>query len=139
MKLTHYLFIFIVIAAAACKKDTSDSASFSVSKTLPVNSCNPFACNGINYSICLDSVVNDSRCPHLAECVWAGIAKAKFTFKVADEAHHFYLHTYAAQGMQKDTVINGFKIEFIELIPHPELNREMRYSDYKAIVSVKKQ
>ena len=67
-----------------------------------------------------DAVVSDSRCPANAVCIWQGAATAAFSFTKNGDTHRFNLSTLTMKpGYTKDTIIAGYKIEFINLLPYP--------------------
>lgn len=67
-----------------------------------------------------DAVVSDSRCPANAMCIWQGAATATFSFTKNGDSHRFKLSTINMEPTYtKDTVIAGYKIEFINLLPYP--------------------
>ena len=66
------------------------------------------------------AVVSDSRCPANAMCIWQGAATATFSFTKNGDSHRFNLSTIKMEpNYTKDTVIAGYKIEFIHLLPYP--------------------
>lgn len=76
--------------------------------------------NGDRVKITFDAVVSDSRCPANAICVWQGAATATFSFSKNNSNHRFNLSTITmAPNYSKDTIIAGYKIEFINLLPYP--------------------
>ena len=88
--------------------------------------------------LCLDSVVNDSRCPTGAYCFWEGNAKVRFKFeKYTDKPVYFSLNTN--RQFPADTIIDGYKFSLISLKPHPALERRINQKDYKAELIVKKE
>ncbi len=67
-----------------------------------------------------EAVVSDSRCPANAMCIWQGAATATFSFTKNGDSHRFNLSTITMEpNYTKDTVIAGYKIEFINLLPYP--------------------
>lgn len=67
-----------------------------------------------------DAVVSDSRCPANAMCIWQGAATAAFSFTKNGDTHRFHLSTITMKPQYtKDTVLAGYKIEFINLLPYP--------------------
>src|SRR5688572_6926406 len=63
-----------------------------------------------------DAVVSDSRCPANAICIWQGAATATFSFTKNGDTHRFNLSTITMEpNYTKDTIIAGYKIEFINL------------------------
>jgi hypothetical protein len=84
-------------------------------------------------SICFDRVITDSRCPVDVVCVWAGEAIARFTLR--SDNHNpisFELHSGT-----KDTVINGFRFSFLDLLPYPHTEHPVQPEDYKARIIVR--
>jgi hypothetical protein len=51
--------------------------------------------------------------------VWAGSALAKFSLTKNGESTSFSLATLKYGSYNKDTVIMGYKIEFVNLSPYP--------------------
>jgi len=83
--------------------------------------------------ICLDSVINDSRCPKDAECVWAGEAIARFKIeKYNNEPVYFNLK----EG-EKDAIVSGYHIAFIKLLPYSTVGSYPKPEDYKARIVIK--
>ena len=75
---------------------------------------------GDKVKLSFDAVVSDSRCPANAMCIWQGAATATFSFTKNNDAHRFNLSTITMKpNYTKDTVIAGYKIEFINLLPYP--------------------
>ena len=76
--------------------------------------------NGDHVKLSFDAVVSDSRCPANAMCIWQGAATATFSFTKNNDAHRFNLSSITMKpNYTKDTVIAGYKIEFINLLPYP--------------------
>ena len=87
--------------------------------------------------ICLDSVLNDSRCPIGAYCFWEGNAEVRFKFeKYNSKPILFNLNTN--MRFTTDTIIDGYKFTIIGLSPHPTLGYRTAQKDYKAELVVNK-
>ncbi len=85
--------------------------------------------------ICLDSVLNDSRCPIGAYCFWEGNAEVRFRFeKFRDKNILFNLNTNIR--FLRDTIVDGYKITLVGLRPAPALQHRVAQSDYKAKIVV---
>jgi len=89
------------------------------------------------FTIQLDSITEDSRCPEGAECIWAGNARAKFKLTVNNSYHQFSLNTISA--FRNDTVIGGIRYKLINISPYPSVNKIFKYNNYSAVVAVSKQ
>lgn len=84
--------------------------------------------------ICLDSIVNDSRCPTGVVCVWEGDAVAAFTFTKNNTVRSFKLHTNSK--FQNDTILEGFTIQLVQIIPYPISDQTIDPDDYRAEINV---
>jgi hypothetical protein len=123
-----YNNLFICISAAllmfSCSKPTQPCPP----NTVKLEQCLLKNLQGQNVSLCFDKVIEDSRCPINAECVWAGRALAKFTFTANNHSQSFVL--IAGRSMSPyaaDTTIDGFKIKFVNLLPYPgDVGSEVR-------------
>lgn len=85
-------------------------------------------------SLCFDSVLNDSRCPDGAVCVWEGNAEIRLKLSITGIGYQFVeLNTNV---LPIDTTINHLNIALISLSPYPSLNKTIKPEDYKATLSV---
>jgi hypothetical protein len=84
-----------------------------------------------NY-LCFESVLSDSRCPVNVQCIWAGEASARFSFK--DQAHDSPIRINLRLG-DSDTLDNGCIIKFIDLLPYPNTEIPFEPEDYVARVA----
>ena len=87
--------------------------------------------------LCLDSVVNDSRCPTGVYCFWEGNARVRFSFEKNESSPVvFDLNTH--KGFTSDTVVYGYKISLLGLNPYPSVNHKIDQDDYKAELIIEK-
>jgi len=87
---------------------------------LKISECEDGRIAGNDLKLCFDAVVSDSRCPANAMCIWQGAATATFSFTKNGATHRFDLSTITMKpNYTKDTIIAGYKIEFINLSPYP--------------------
>lgn len=133
--MANLLFVsLIVFGLAACKKP-----ALRVNDNLiPVNECRTFPKETAELTCCLDSVLEDSRCPVDVTCVWEGIAVARFKVKIQNTDHLIMLATTSHPPYKKDTVLAGFNITFVDLKPHRDSRKPLQYGEYAAEVSVTK-
>jgi hypothetical protein len=107
-----------------------------VGKGTTLNHDQCLSVTGTAYDICLESI-SDSRCPDGLNCVWEGDAVATFILKSSTKTHSFSLHTY--RNFRQDTIINGLKIELLEVIPYPVLNEKVDPKDYSVEILISDQ
>jgi hypothetical protein len=129
-------FIFLVLFS--CKKNLElGSSSFVSWKDCSQNRRD-------HIKICLDSVLEDSRCPVGALCIWQGRAVAKFSFTVDKDQRPVTLATLDLPSIgiprfPSDTILMGYKIELVNLLPYPEINKSHDISEYRAELKITKQ
>jgi hypothetical protein len=88
--------------------------------------------------ICLDSVLNDSRCPQGVQCFWQGNAEARFKFVKSDDAPVFFnLNTYP--GFTNDTIVGGYKFTLKAITPYPGGIEILKPKFYKAEILIEKE
>ena len=104
--------------------------------TISYNDC---VCDPENQMyVCLDSVLNDSRCPAGLQCFWEGNAKVRFKFKrTGDKPVLFELNTH--KGYTTSTIISGYRFTLTGLTPYPVLNQRIDLKDYKADLLIEKE
>ena len=107
----------MVMMAHSCTKKDIELREGTV--TIAVKKCSSGDIGGDNLRLCFDSLIGDSRCPANAVCVWAGSAVAKFSLSKNGESTPFTLATMPYGEYKKDTVLLGYKIEFVNLSPYP--------------------
>lgn len=118
------IFLFIVLyfgrAASSCnKKNSIPTSSADTTFTIKINACATKTAGLQNATLCFDSVMQDSRCPKGAFCIWAGTAIAKFTFSKNGISYPLTLATAPYSRFPVDTLLSGYKIKFINLTPYP--------------------
>lgn len=131
--------ISIVLAFVACEKSTNEInlSTTTDSVNIPVGNCTEklYEQNiGINY--CFDSLLQDSRCPYNAFCIWGGFAKARFKITVNNQLHTVELYS-PNPNFNSDTVIGGIRFAFENITPENGFPNST-YNDYRAILKVRK-
>ena len=89
---------------------------------------------GSKYDVKFVSVLEDSRCPAGAVCVWAGNAKVKIQIgKKGDEGQELELNT----NLKPQTVeYKGYTIRIISLSPRPGENVKAMAAKHSAIFEI---
>ena len=120
MKLFLSILLFTTLTAFvnSCSKSNDKFRDGIIE--LKFSDCEKGNIAGDDLKLCFNAVVNDSRCPANAVCIWEGAATASFSFTKNGDTHRFNLSTITMKpSYSKDTVIAGYKIEFINLSPYP--------------------
>jgi hypothetical protein len=86
---------------------------------------------------CLDSVLNDSRCPIGVYCFWEGNASVRFKFqKYNSKPVIFDLNTH--KGFTSDTIIDSYKFTLLGLTPYPIVHQIIEQKDYRAKILIER-
>jgi hypothetical protein len=125
---------FILPILFSCKKNPELRTSSSVSW----KNCTLVENKTDHINVCLDSLIEDSRCPLGVVCTWQGTAIAKFSVTVNDHQQPVTLSTVKLR-FPSDTILMGYKIEFVNLLPYPEVNKSHDISEYRAEIKITKQ
>lgn len=123
-----FALCLVILGFSCASKDDGTQATL----RLKVNECFDKFENSIR--ICLDSVVDDSRCPEGFECVWEGDAIAVFTLTKNQNVKSFNLHVN--DKFQNDTLIDGFAIKLLNVSPYPIANQQINPDDYSVEIRI---
>jgi hypothetical protein len=117
MRKNFTILLFLLTAGIlSCKKDIPSSQEFQ----LRLEECRYLTECNEDIRLCFDAVVQDSRCPSNANCVWQGVAVARFTLHLKDGPHTLELATNEMMpNTTTDTTLNGYKITLKNLAPYP--------------------
>lgn len=106
----------VVLMMVSCKKSDKFESSL---YTIGVDECRTIQSGADQITICTH-ILHDSRCPEDVVCLTAGLAYARFTVTANNAAQTFTMFpkAFPNQYGPADTTINGFRIEFLDIIPH---------------------
>jgi hypothetical protein len=144
MKLFLSILLFTTLTAFvnSCSKSsvTGDNLKEGTIE-LKFSDCEKGNIAGEDLKLCFEAVVSDSRCPANAVCIWQGAATATFSFTKNGDNHRFNLSTLTLKPIYtKDTIIAGYKIEFLDITPYPGTTADpIPNSQKKAKLKITKQ
>jgi hypothetical protein len=87
-----------------------------------------------NAVVRFDSVMDDSRCPADANCVWAGRAGAKLALVIDASEQPFELHSDPEAARVQS--VGDLRFEWIQLDPYPMVSRPTQPGDYRITIRV---
>lgn len=132
------VIFFLLVTFGSCNDDLTKGAE----KELIFESATGLKSGSIytnsDFSVQLDSVTSDSRCPSDVICVWAGNASVNFTATIGREKYAITLNTNSAQSFPSDTTLQHYFIQLINLMPYPVSTSTIDQEDYEATIVVKK-
>ncbi|MEP7141902.1 MAG: hypothetical protein ABI707_03475 [Ferruginibacter sp.] len=140
MKRSNGLLIAVILLAyVSCKKQPGPVNEKNYAPHyIALNKYQPVNMDGEILTCSLDSVIQDSRCPVNATCVWQGVAVARFKISRKNIQNTITLATFKFGEYDTNTTVAGFKIELINVSPYPELAIPHNYNDYVAEVKITK-
>lgn len=127
-------FILLLTITAGCKK--SQNSHHQVELLPGQCKTNAFVRN--TFTLCLDSVLEDSRCPINAICFWQGEAIAAFSLHINNEKHSFTLSTAPGsnQPVPNLRIVAGYSIRFVNLLPYPQIDTPPNNEPVRAILEI---
>jgi hypothetical protein len=134
-KILPALLVLSISTLFACKKNKEERSQYPF---INLNDCisKTYAHDKVN--LCFEEVIADTRCPEGMFCVWEGAAIAKFIFTKDNNNHLLALCTNALNlPVSKDTVVDGYRVEFVDLKPYPKHFR-IPERTYRAEVKITK-
>jgi hypothetical protein len=124
------LAILISFSVTSCDSGNPIEVSTKLSDTITIGVKDVFLHKDPDFTLQIDSIANDSRCPIGAQCFWEGNAEVRFLLStINSKAIMFNLNT--ANIFRKDTVIEGVKFKLIELNHQPDILTRNSYQSYR--------
>lgn len=143
-KIVFAAALVTAVLLSGCWKDEIPArqhkqTSFSMNDTFVVNWQKKYCDTLNNVCITLDSILSDSRCPRLVDCIWQGNGEVRFIFNDGSTSHKIVLNTFGGIRFPKQTTIGKYTIEMLELMPYPIYpNMFIQQKDYSARISIRK-
>jgi hypothetical protein len=127
------LFIFIIYSIVSCEKEEkTNNSDFIETFDLTEGICQKSI---EQVTLCFEKVLNDSRCPAGANCVWEGNATLELKLLTQDSIiHKFSLNTNP--DFIIDTTIENIYVLMTGLMPNPQLDIEISPNEYLAQFTV---
>ncbi len=123
------LLVIICFIVVGCDSISPIEASSKPSDTITIGINEVFLHKLPDFSLKIDSVLYDSRCPIGALCFWEGNAVVRLQLStINSKSILFKLNT--ANAFRKDTVIEGLKFMLIELNNTPDILKT-NYQSYR--------
>ena len=120
-KKAHMSSRFLVISGillfsfSSCRKSSDIGDGY-----IQERQCEERTVNGSKVTICFNKLLEDSRCPLKAMCIWQGVAKGNFSIHSGNQETEFSLSTATMQpAYNRDTILFGYKIHLVDIKPYP--------------------
>jgi hypothetical protein len=131
-----HFFLIVIAVLSSCSEDKTDKLPFPLDDVFELKCKEIRNNNETGIHISLDSVLNDSRCPKGVICIWEGNARVRFIYSKNVQDTRFELNTHGSLSFPSDTVIDGYRIELIDLNPYPEAGKIIPQSEYRAEIKI---
>lgn len=133
MKFDKVMWVFIVIALFNGCIQTAQPSSYDVAayldKPFDLKVNETAFIKQENMSITFVDIIEDSRCPMGAVCVWEGRVIAKVNI-VKDSKQWNDVELIMRPGHREFKVIDGYKITLINVEPYPKVKEKIDLSEY---------
>lgn len=141
MKSTNLIIAFILFFASGCSQLADLNVNIVYDEPYEINVKTISKTIDSQYFVKFDSVLNDSRCPQGAVCVWEGYAKVRFIISDSikgGQSQPIELFTLQQNEMSNEAFYKNIKIKLIELTPYPSIKSEPKYGKYRAKIIISK-
>ena len=125
---------FLLLAAPVGCGTSSVSSGLGERFTLKVGETVKIASEGLTLK--LDKVLNDSRCPDGASCVWAGQVQCLVTVELNGKKEQITL-TQLGSTASTTQIYSRYYLDF-DVAPYPKLGATISSSDYRLNLKVTK-
>ena len=122
-----FLFLLLVSASClfACNKQRDTKSEDANKLTVALGNCEYVDSVGMPPTVCFEQLLEESRCPANANCVWQGVAVGKFSFRLSGVSHQLVLATTKYPGRPStDTVVAGYRVKLVNITPYPGMSTE---------------
>ncbi|MEQ8809710.1 MAG: hypothetical protein RIE59_11630 [Imperialibacter sp.] len=126
------VFVAIVCVGMSCGKEEINSAlegTETASDTLAIKLGETIT-SAAGEQLTFKKLVEDSRCPANAMCIWQGMVTVEMQAQVGSKTETFTLTTNP-QEPKTSAVLLGYEVTLVNVFPHPGTSiEEVQESDY---------
>jgi hypothetical protein len=127
----HILYVLMLfVSLVSCNSNVNVEASAKPNDTITIGVNDGFLHKDPDFTLQVDSILNDSRCPYGAECIWAGNAEVRMKL-VIENSNPILFKLNTLQTFGQEVQLNGIKFKLIDLFPHPDIHTKFSYQSYR--------
>jgi hypothetical protein len=129
------ILLLILLSMANGLSACEDSGSVSLNQEFSLIIGQKISIEDLNLEITFRRVIEDSRCPQGAECIWEGNGKVELEIsgdEIADKIIELNTNLFP-----KEMDFERYKIQFLGLDPYPVFNKKIQPENYRIRVIVK--
>ena len=132
----RYIIFIILLMAASCNQNTVRVVDVPLSQKFTLRLGGQASIDNANLFIRFTNVVEDSRCPINARCIWAG--NGKIALEIQKLNADKIMATLNTTLQPQIAVYDSYEIQFKQLRPEPVAGSEIKPEDYRATLLVTK-
>lgn len=126
--------LILLVAVAAGYGQSDVTGTVPLDKEFKLKLGQKVRVEGTKLRVRFASVLDDSRCPDGAACVWEG--NAQLVFELRKKNKKPLEATLNTTSNPKEVAHRGFIVKLVRLDPHPKLGEEIDPRDYEATLLV---
>ncbi len=125
-------FLFIAVFFSSCDKEKNrNPLDFQLGQSFDLAFENTADCTCGELSVTFADVVEDSRCPIGAVCVWEGQARVQLQVKSPEGSQSVELIYQALRSSFDRDTIGNFAVSLLDVSPHPREGQTIDKRDYR--------
>lgn len=140
MKTIPAFFLFAVLLLTSCNKDDDQTANFD--EIFELEFAETKDVENIDYKISFTELIEESRCPADAICVWEGRAVVQVQLQVQEAIFNYELATFNSIDLDslKTFTHDEYTIELMEVNPYPgNIGQQANEEDYSIELRITKE
>ena len=130
----RYFTFIILLMIASCNQDSVRVVDISLSQEFTLKIGEQASIDNASLFVRFTDVVEDSRCPIDAQCIWQG--NGKISLEIQKPNSEKVTRTVNTTLDPQDVVYDSYEIQFKQLRPEPIAGSEIKPEDYRATLFV---
>jgi hypothetical protein len=132
----RYMMSIFLLMVASCNQNSVRVVDIPANQEFTLKIGEQASVDNGSLFIQFTDVVEDSRCPMNARCIWAGNGKIALEIKKTNSDK--VTRTLNTTLEPQSTEYNSYEIQFKLLAPAPVVGSEIRREDYRATLATKR-
>lgn len=125
----------VIVVMPGCSGTTQTSATPGESVNLALG--HQAVITGESLKVTFAEILNDSRCPTGATCIWEGQVSARLDIVYQDTKTSMVITESGPASEQSAADFNDYQFEF-QILPYPQVGKQIDKSDYRLELTVSK-
>ncbi len=139
MRIQSSFFVILLMlfgfSVTSCYSISSKDVSGKLSDTITIGINEVYQNKLSNFSLQIDSVLSDSRCPDGLVCVWAGNAEVRMKLMV-ENSHPILFKLNTLESFGQTIRLYGREFRLLNVLPYPGINNKYCYQSYQVRIYI---